>query len=186
MLFSYWINMTSITKKYFKEYRNLRDEINSVVKILEKEHESHMKCKAGCDLCCMDYGILPVEFFSILEELKSGEFRKKSLTETPNDETSCVFLQNHVCAIYKSRPAICRTHGLPLLFTNEDGEWQLSACELNFTQFNFEKFTTENTYPQDKYNSKLFLLNRDFIAEYKEEIFEEFDLIPLKKLAEYL
>jgi Fe-S-cluster containining protein len=134
----------------------------------------------------MDYGILPVEFFSILDELKTGEFQKESLKETPDDKNSCIFLQNHVCTIYKSRPIICRTHGLPLLFTTEDGEWQLSACELNFTQFNFEKFTTENTYPQDKYNSKLFLLNRNFIKEYEAKSFKEFDLIPLKKLVDYL
>ena len=178
--------MTNKSKKHLKKYRSLRNEIDSAVKKLEKEHFSHLACKAGCDLCCMDYGILPVEFFSILEELKSGGFQKESLKETPKDENSCVFLQNHNCAIYKSRPVNCRTHGLPLLFTNEDGEWQLSVCELNFTQFNFEKFTLDNTYPQDKYNSKLFLINRDFIAEYKEERFNEFDLIPLKKLVEYV
>lgn len=178
--------MANKSQKYIKEYRSLRNEIDSEAKILEKEHSHHMKCKAGCDLCCMDYGILPVEFFSILDELKSDNFQKESLKETPKDKSSCVFLQNHICAIYKSRPVICRTHGLPLLFTNEDGEWQLSACELNFTKFNFEKFTLDNTYPQDKYNSKLFILNRDFISVYNEEHFEEFDLIPLKKLVEYL
>lgn len=178
--------MTSGLKKYFKDYRSLRKEIDLVAKELEHEHSRHLECKAGCDLCCMDYGILPIEFFSILDELKSDKFHKETLTDSPEKDSSCIFLQNHMCTIYHSRPAICRTHGLPLLFTNEDGEWQLSACELNFTQFNFEKFTTENTYPQDTYNSKLFLLNRDFIAEYKEETFEEFDLIPLKKLVDYL
>ena len=116
----------------------------------------------------------------------SGKFQTKSLKTPPKNKDSCVFLQNHICTIYKSRPAICRTHGLPLLFTNDEGEWQLSACELNFTKFNFEKFTLDNTYPQDKYNSQLFLLNRKFIAEYREEHFEEFDLIPLKKLVDYL
>jgi len=178
--------MTNKSQKYIKEYQNLRNEIDTAVKILENEHSSYLECKAGCDLCCMDYGILPVEFFSILEELKSEKIQKETLTESSESEGSCVFLQNHVCAIYKSRPFICRTHGLPLLFTNDDGEWQLSACELNFTQFNFEKFTLDNTYPQDKYNSRLFLLNRDFIAKYKKENFEEFDLIPLKKLVKYL
>ena len=178
--------MTNKLQKYIKKYRGLRNEIDSEIKLLEKEHKSHMKCKAGCDLCCMDYGILPIEFFSILEELKKNDFQKETLKETPKDENSCVFLQNHVCTIYKSRPVICRTHGLPLLFTNQDGEWQLSACELNFTKFNFEKFTTQNTYPQDKYNSKLFLLNRDFIKEYEAENFGEFDLIPLKKLVDYI
>jgi Fe-S-cluster containining protein len=178
--------MTNHSNNHFLKYRDLRKEIDSVAMNLEKEHSSHMKCKAGCDLCCMDYGILPVEFFSILNELKVGTFQKELLKESPESESSCIFLQNHICTIYKSRPVICRTHGLPLLFTNEDGEWQLSACELNFTQFNFEKFNTENTYQQDKYNSKLFLLNRDFIAEFKEKKFEEFELIPLKKLIEYL
>lgn len=178
--------MTIKSKKSITKYRQLRKVIDSQVKNLENEHSAHLACKAGCDLCCMNYGVLPIEFFSMLDELKLNEFQKDSLKELPADENACVFLQNHVCAIYQSRPIICRTHGLPLLFTNEDGEWQLSACELNFTQFNFEKFTVDNTFSQDKYNSKLFLLNRDYINEYKEENFEEFDLISLKKLVKYL
>jgi len=78
---------------------------------------------------------------------------------------------------------MCRTHGLPLLYANDDGEWELSACELNFTEFDFEDFTMENTFPQDKYNSKLFLLNREFIAEFADKKYSELDLIPMKELA---
>lgn len=174
------------SKKYYLKYYKLRKDIDSVSAKLEVKHRKHLECKAGCDLCCMDYGVLPVEFFSIIEELKANNFDKATLPPIPENDDSCVFLKNHVCTIYQSRPVICRTHGLPLLFTNNEGEWQLSACELNFTQFNFENFTTENIYPQDKINSKLFLLNKDFISDFKAENFEEFDLIPLKKLIEYL
>ena len=97
-----------------------------------------------------------------------------------------VFLKNHRCTIYNSRPIICRTHGLPLLFTNNEAEWELSACELNFQEFDLEKFTSKNTFPQDKFNSKLFLLNKAFINEFDEIKYGEFDLIPIKNLVKKL
>jgi Fe-S-cluster containining protein len=96
-----------------------------------------------------------------------------------------VFLVNHQCQIYKSRPTICRTHGLPLLYTNNEGEWELSACELNFAEFE-DEFSESNTFPQDKYNSKLFLINKEFIKNFKEKKYNEMDLIPIKNLASFL
>lgn len=174
-------------QKHFSAYRKLRDETDAVSQKLSGEHSSHLQCKKGCDLCCMDYSILPVEFYAILEELKTSKFNKENISFDDKNEEDCIFLKNHACTIYQSRPLICRTHGLPLLYTNDDGEWELSNCELNFKNFDFEKFSEKNTFPQDKFNSKLFLVNREFIAEFKEEEhFGEFDLLPLKKLAEKL
>ncbi len=163
-----------------KKYYSLRNNIDKVVHKLETEHKKQMLCKSGCDLCCMDYNIFPVEYYSILNELKIAGF----VPEKPEigENNSCVFLKNHKCTIYQSRPIICRTHGLPLLFANEEGEWELSACELNFTEFDFEDFTFDNTFPQDKFNSKLFLINKDFIQNFREKEYSEFDLIPLKNL----
>ncbi len=66
---------------------------------------------------------------------------------------------------------------------NDAGEWELSACELNFTNFE-EKFHSENTFPQDRFNSKLFMLNKEFIALEEFSHFGEFDLITLRKLKE--
>ncbi len=179
--------MNPYYKKYFTEYSNLRKETDAITSELEKQHFRHLSCKSGCDLCCMDYSIFPVEFFAILEELKSVNFVKEEIyAEHDPDEASCVFLKNHVCTMYASRPMICRTHGLPLLYTNDEGEWELSTCELNFKHFDFDEFTSENTFAQDKFNSKLFLLNKKFISEFEEENFAEFDLVPLKKLIEYI
>jgi Fe-S-cluster containining protein len=169
------------------EYRALRNKVDNVSSSLSRQHATHLQCKMGCDLCCMDYSILPVEFYSILEELKSRGFKKDNLQLKGKKDEDCIFLKNHACTIYESRPLICRTHGLPLLYTNNDGEWELSTCELNFTAFNFENFSEQNTYAQDKFNSKLFLLNREFITEFEDEKhFGDFDLIPLKKLADKL
>jgi Fe-S-cluster containining protein len=143
-----------------------------------------MKCRNGCDLCCIDFSVFPVEFYFILNELKKENI-KSGINEDLKTEI-CVFLKNHSCSIYNQRPIMCRTHGLPLLYANDDGEYELSACELNFTDFDFEDFTMENTLPQDKYNSKLFLLNREFIAELADKKYGELDLIPLKELGKQL
>lgn len=171
-------------EKYFEKYLSLRKDIDSLSENLEKKHTKHMKCKAGCDMCCMDYSVFPIEFHFILNQLKKE--KAKPLVNADAATEDCIFLNNHRCTIYNTRPVICRTHGLPLIFMNEEGDWELSACELNFKEFDMGEFTEENTFPQDTFNSKLFVLNRNFIAEFTEENYEETDLIPIKKLKEYL
>jgi Fe-S-cluster containining protein len=131
----------------------------------------------------MDYSILPVEFYSVLKDLKSRNFTPEKNNQ--DSENGCVFLVNHACTIYAERPMICRTHGLPLIFANDDGEFELSACELNFTSFDFEDFDMDNTFHQDKYNSMLFMVNREFINASEDKKFGELDLIPLKELAKH-
>ena len=168
--------------KHYIAYNQLRNTIDQLSDKLGQEHKSYMQCNRGCDLCCMDYSILPLEFHFIRNDLKkNGE--KPDIKAPEVDSTQCIFLKNHECTIYRHRPVICRTHGLPLLYTNDDYEWELSTCELNFRQFDYKNFNPDNTYPQDIYNSKLLMLNKAFIAEPGNEEYGEFDLIPVKQLA---
>lgn len=176
--------MKSILEKIYRQYFAIREESDAINQKLENLHADHLKCKAGCDLCCMDYSILPVEFHAILHRLKTDNPRPG--TQQGEDETRCIFLVGHKCTIYSERPMICRTHGLPLLFMNDDGAWELSACELNFVDYDLELFTEKNTFPQDTFNSKLFMLNKEFVKEFTETDYGEFDLIPVRKLTEYL
>ena len=169
---------------HFEKYKVLLTEIDRHSAILEDLHFKHMQCRNGCDLCCIDFSVFPVEFYFILNELKKKNFKPESGVNTENE--ICVFLKNNSCTIYEQRPIMCRTHGLPLLYANDNGEWELSACELNFTEFDFDEFTDENTLPQDKYNSKLFLINREFIAEFTDKKYNETDLIPLKEIGKQL
>lgn len=170
--------------KYFKQYVTLRNEIEKHSKKLSVAHSKHMLCKKGCDMCCIDYSIFPIEFHFILNDIKEKKLEFKNLNEVVNNV--CIFLKNHVCTLYEQRPIICRTHGLPLLYMNNNSEWELSACELNFTEYDFEKFTLANTLPQDKYNSKLFMLNKEFIVNFQDKKYGEMDLIPIKTLLNYL
>ena len=179
-----YLRMNRNNIKHFKQYKQLRTEIDNLSSELENQHAKQMQCKKGCDKCCINYNIFPIEFYSILSDFKDNKLLPE-ISFNPK-ENVCIFLNNSVCTIYHHRPIICRTHGLPLLFMNENSEWELSACDLNFTEFNFGEFTMDNTFPQDKYNSKLFMLNKMFISEFQEKKYDEFDLIPLKNLVEQL
>lgn len=159
----------------FSNYQTFIADVDRRTETLYEMHKTHMKCKKGCDLCCMNYQIFPVEYFAIQQALK-----QKSVETVESIDGSCVFLKDHLCQIYENRPFICRTHGLPLLFMNDE-QWELSVCELNFREFDDEEFSEENTLLQDKFNSELFLLNKQFIADNKLN-FSEFDLLEMKDL----
>lgn len=167
-------------KKTFAPYYQLRTEIDALSESLEKVHHQHLSCKKGCDLCCMAISVFPIEFYAIKAELNV-----KSLEglPVPQSEVDCQFLVEHSCAIYPSRPVICRTHGLPLLYMSLEGdEYELSCCELNFTRYYFENFDEENTYPMDRINSRLYQINKNFVVGFENGKYSETDRIPLADL----
>lgn len=166
------------------KYHQLRGEIDNRVDELWEDHHKNMACKKGCDLCCLNFDVFPVEFDAIKKQVKE-EYSDILLQEVPADTgEKCIFIVDHQCSIYNARPIICRTHGFPLLNMNEAGDqWELSACELNFTDVDDDYFNEENTYPQDTINSQLFMLNKEHIKVAHPEK-GEFELIPLSRLFE--
>ena len=174
--------MSSAEKAGLAPYYKLRTEIDSFCESLEIVHSKHLNCKKGCDLCCMAISVFPVEFYAIKAEL---DLESLSGLPVPKDEVQCRFLVDHSCTIYQSRPVICRTHGLPLLYMSmESDEYELSLCELNFTEYDFEDFDEENTYPMDRINSQLYQINKNFVAGFEGGKYHEQERIPLAKLIE--
>lgn len=164
--------MTEQQISLFKKYKAIRNEIDSKYNELSSEHHDYMNCKKGCSSCCMNFSVLPIEYDFITNHIQDFDNKRIQITE---NEDSCAFLDNQNCLIYEHRPIICRTHGLPLLFMDEEGvNWQLSFCELNFEDFDLDEFSEENTYPQDVYNSKLYMLNKEYI-----EVIGKYDSIQL-------
>lgn len=153
----------------------MREEIDMICKKLAELHSDHIVCSRGCTGCCMDFGILPVEFYALLKDLRDIKIQ----INKPLSQLDCVFLVDGLCSVYESRPIICITHGLPLMFMGEE-EWELSCCELNFKD-NRTAFNEANTFPLDRFNSRLFMLNKEFIGSLTETRYSEFDLIPLKE-----
>lgn len=70
---------------------------------------------------------------------------------------------------------------------DESGEqWELSYCPLNFKAADETYFTLDNGFQQDYYNSKLFLINREFVKHHEGETFSDTELIELRRMKDYL
>jgi len=172
-----------MNSEYIDSYLSLRNEIDAQTEALWNQHHNNMACKKGCDQCCLDFDVFPLEF-DVIKEQVEREYPEVLDRSTPEESgEKCFFLTNHQCSLYNARPIICRTHGFPLLYMNEAGDqWELSHCELNFTQVDEDYFHEENTYPQDTINSKLFMMNKAYINSLPDNSYQEFDLIPLRDL----
>jgi len=173
----------TMNTQHIENYLALRNEIDTQTEALWNQHQSNMACKKGCDQCCLNFDVFPIEFEAIKQQVQA-EYPEVLERSVPDEETEkCVFLTNHQCSFYDARPIICRTHGFPLLYMNEEGDqWELSHCELNFTQVDEDYFDEANTYPQDTINSKLFMMNKAYINSLDHAKHNEFDLIPLANL----
>jgi uncharacterized protein len=163
------------------DYYAIRNATDKRVNVLTTMHLPHLSCRKGCDKCCYSFRVFPIEFFAIAKEL--GIDAEPNADLPIGDEERCAFLSNGACTIYASRPIICRTHGLPLLNMDEEGEnYELSFCELNFTDADEDEFYEENVFVQDKTNAQLFEANKVFLQANPHLKLHENDLIPLKAL----
>ena len=175
------LEMNKSAQKQIDAYYSLRAEIDLLSQKLTDEHQKHLTCREGCDQCCLNLNIFPVEYEAILAELTTAGI--PSISIITGEDDPCTFLKDHSCSIYHSRPIICRTHGLPLLFTNDEGtDMELALCELNFTDAIELEFTVDNTYPEDSFVSRLYLINREFIKHCKDPDYKGQQLIPLTNI----
>jgi Fe-S-cluster containining protein len=134
----------------------------------------------------MDLTVWPVEFYSIVEEMKVARWPKPQF----NDDRACGFLDaDSGCQIYPFRPIICRTHGLPLVYWHEDSDppgYGVIFCDKNFEAGQEIEFTPDNTLDMDKINEKLARVNLVFLDERKDLSLEAESRIELRKLLDYL
>lgn len=166
-------------EEFINDYMVLRDEIDLKCGRLLNQHHSRMNCKEGCSLCCQAFKILPVEFHSIQKSLADYKIKING----NHEKDQCKFLVDSKCSIYEFRPVICRTHGYPLIRLNEEaGAYEVSFCELNFTDYKLEKFHKNNVFYEDKYNSKLFMLNKNFLEYYTDVKYDSIELLELNRI----
>lgn len=173
--------------KAIEEYRRLRDEVDRKASDLMEVHRDRLCCKALCHDCCVNLTVWPVEFFSMVEELKAAKWPRPQFDEG----ASCGFLKAGLCQIYPYRPIICRTHGLPMVYMHDEDrpdEYAVSFCEKNFVGVDVETFvfTPDNTFHLDELNSELALINLRYLEERKETSFRDRRRIEMRELLEYL
>lgn len=166
-------------------YRLLRDDVDRIAAGLERMHTRQIVCKKGCSECCLNLSVWPVEFYSILDELRRDTTRKIAF----NEGASCGFLCKDECVIYPYRPIICRTHGLPLVYWHDEitpPGYGVMHCHKNFTQSDSIHFGSHNTLHMDEINGRLARLNIEFVSRLNEPGITTETRIELKQLLSYL
>lgn len=137
----------SVVKLVFvcEEYSNLLGDVDSLAEQLTKRYRSQLACRAGCSSCCgHDLSIFEAEAAAVRSALPAlpihvrerviHQARLVQARKVREEYVACPLLVDDLCAIYDARPIICRTQGLPLLYTAEDGRQEVDYCRLNFTR----------------------------------------------------
>jgi Fe-S-cluster containining protein len=112
--------------------RELHERIDARAGELTCHHSQRLRCKRGCDSCCLDdLTVIPIE----AERIRASHETLLS-DGTPHPPGACAFLGNAgECRVYADRPYVCRTQGLPLRWFEEDDSGEIcerrDICPLN-------------------------------------------------------
>lgn len=125
-------------------------------------YRSQIQCAKGCAECCLLETVVPLEASVIAAYLQSTPaiLERFCLPDQPQEQNSrCVFLNNQVCLIYPVRPIICRTHGLPIRYSENAG---IDICPLNFSDDNVTEIEEQFVLDADLITTNLLRLNLAF------------------------
>lgn len=121
--------------------------------------QATMRCAKGCAACCVLETVAPLEaavitsFLHLPGSVMSDEHRSPSHVAT---DGRCVFLHNDTCVIYPVRPIICRTHGLPLFYPEQQA---IEVCPLNFTDVDLSAIDPAFLFDAEAIAANLMRLN---------------------------
>ncbi len=152
-------------------YQQLIEEVDRVTAELSDRYRAHLQCRAGCSACCHHhlsvFGVEArairdalVDLPSTLQTRVEEQARAVIELEAMGAPVRCPLLIDERCSIYNRRPVICRTQGLPILMTANDGVEEVDWCPLNFTTPDAENELDEDHLLRlDPLNLKLALVN---------------------------
>lgn len=146
-------------------YRQLVARVDALCRGIEGGLQEHITCSEGCSSCCTAITLFPVEAAALRAALDSLPAKKaesilRHVAAHSQDER-CPLLAQHRCLLYAARPIICRTHGLPILYT-ENAEQHVDCCPLNLEQC--ESLPGTLVIELDRLNSLLVAVNALFLS----------------------
>ncbi len=150
-----------------RNYRILLKKVDERCRAIKRDYRQHIACRKGCAECCGHFSIFPVEAVALAEALRNlrpeqiEHIREKARNTT--QESPCPLLEKRLCLLYGIRPIICRTHGLPILYSHE-GRTAVDFCPLNFRDV--DSIPGNAVIDLDRLNETLTYVNRLFVAEF--------------------
>jgi len=131
------------------DYDRLVEKVDSLSAVLTVRLRDELACAPGCASCChVELTVAAVEADAIRRELdRLPEAARRAIAERADEPPTpggrCVMLDDaSLCSIFPSRPLVCRTQGLPLLYPADfvpadailvsTPRGAITACPLNF------------------------------------------------------
>jgi Fe-S-cluster containining protein len=150
-----------------ENYLSLLGRVDELCSNTAERFDSQITCRPGCDACCRHLSIFAVEAaavkaaLSALAEPDAALIRHKA--GMTGAEDACPLLHDGLCLLYRARPIICRTHGLPLLITR-DGTSGVDFCPENFQ--NLSSIPGSAVIDLDRLNAALTAINALFLQSH--------------------
>lgn len=147
-------------------YHHLVERVDALCHGIEAALGEQITCSAGCSSCCTSITLFPVEGAALREALRArpadeAEAIRQHVSKHASEER-CPLLSHHRCLLYEARPIICRTHGLPILYTDA-GERRVDYCPHNLTDS--ESLSGSTIIDLDKLNSLLVAVNSLYLSK---------------------
>jgi Fe-S-cluster containining protein len=151
-------------------YRQLIARVDALCSAIAAPLGDQITCSAGCSSCCTSITIFPVEAAALREMLKMLPAHRadeilRHVAEHAEGER-CPLLSHHHCLLYEARPIICRTHGLPIIYS-ADGRRSSDCCPLNLTAT--ASISGSNAIDLDKLNTLLVAVNTLYLSKTETE-----------------
>lgn len=149
-----------------ENYRQLVGRVDALCRRIEATYGRHLACRKGCDSCCRHLRLFPVEGVALARALAGQDpglvarIRERARKATPDGP--CPLLEEGACLLYAARPMICRTHGLPLIFSEGEGR-RVDFCPQNFQ--GLSSLPASAVVDLDLLNATLATINELFVAE---------------------
>lgn len=153
-------------RRLLKNYRQLVARVDELCGRIEQAFRERIVCRRGCDGCCRHLALFRVEGVALAlalaeqPEAEAEAIRERARRAT--DAGPCPLLKDGECLLYRARPIICRTHGLPLLGQRE-GERFVDYCPENFR--GLQSLPASAVIDLETLNSALAAINGLFVAE---------------------
>ncbi len=142
-------------------YRALVRRADDHVRAVLTRYGRYITCRKGCDACCRFLTLFPVEAVALSAAFVELDPESRALIETAcAQDTACPLLHHHECLLYAARPLICRTHGLPICFKEQD------SLKVDFCPENFKGLATlpgDALLDLDQLNTTLAAVNTLFL-----------------------
>ena len=147
-------------------YCRMVSRVDALCREIQDLLSGRITCSEGCSSCCTSITLFPVEaeaLYAALEALPDA--RRAAILRHVSAHAGgerCPLLEDHRCLLYAARPIICRTHGLPIIYT-EGNERKVDCCPLNLSEGE-EPVSGSAVIDLDRLNTLLVAVNALFLS----------------------